>query len=138
MREIEFESWDSLYKIMRDHTDPQTIQAVVFSNDYGGRVKIRQYTGMKDRNGEKIYEGDIVQLVYDAQQPPVGPGIIEFGDFCIGVDDWGVKHQTPCFAISWPEESDKTEASGFGGRKNIEVIGNIYENPELLKGEGEK
>lgn len=53
MREIKFSAWDSEAKKMRDHLDPQVIQAVMFGNDYEGRIKLRQYTGLKDKNGRR-------------------------------------------------------------------------------------
>lgn len=61
MRVIKFRAWDSLHNVYREHQDPQTIQAVVFGNDYDGRVIVEQFTGLLDKNGKEIYEGDILQ-----------------------------------------------------------------------------
>jgi uncharacterized phage protein (TIGR01671 family) len=75
-------------------------------NDVATSLQIMQFTGLKDKNGKEIYEGDIVML-----NGSKVPKVMEFrkGSFCLDYIYFG------------------TEAY------RMEVIGNIYENPELIK-----
>jgi len=117
MREIKFRAWDAEHKKMRGHTDPQTIQAVIFGNDYGGRIEIMQYTGLKDKNGKEIYEGDIASCVYNGNSN-IYTVVFDLSELDYkatnGKKNYGENFQyMPCC-------------------EEIEIIGNIYENPELL------
>lgn len=85
---------------------------------YGWNVEyvfdeLMQYTGLKDKNGTEIYEGDIV---FDSHCEENGKVIFDEG----------------CFAIEW----ETTIEDLFENCDIYEVIGNAYQNPELLK-EGE-
>lgn len=77
------------------------------------QCEIMQFTGLKDKNGKEIYEGDIVE--FDA-------------------DEWGSEHNRR-WPVTWNERGGEWL---LGGGLNSEckdyktVIGNIYENPELL------
>ena len=77
---------------------------------------VGQYTGLTDKNGTKIFEGDIVLVYYS-------DGLIEKG--CIGWSDISIRYT---FA--------SPDGSGYGidVTDTFEVIGNIYDNPELLGG----
>jgi len=79
----------------------------------------QQYTGLKDKNGVEIYEGDIAQ----AQSHNF---VIEYGDV---LSEGGYTH--PGFLARDPD-GDQFEDYHFTWDE-FEVIGNIHENPELLK-----
>ena len=85
-------------------------------------VEFMQSTGIKDKNGVEIYEGDVINYRNSFRNPMTGSGSLSINrDFKIIFKDGEFK------------------AKGFDIRlKNIlnysEVVGNIYENPELLEG----
>lgn len=77
---------------------------------------ISQYTGLKDKNGVEIYEGDIVKYKYISREQIAE---IKYNKEKLGFD----------FADN---KANLSYAYNFRQINNIEVIGNIYENPELL------
>jgi len=118
MREIKFRAWHDERKIMFPHWS--IWKTDLFHYEEAACLHLMQFTGLKDRNGKEIYEGDIVK--YSEHY---------FGDHkeneCIEVVEWDEKEASyPC----------KLTSTGFADGPNwCEVMGNIYENPELLKGE---
>lgn len=94
---------------------------------------VGQFTGLKDKNGKEIYEGDIVKSTYfnyssksfvTIQQIKFSRG----GFVAISIDDSGVA-ELPEFYNSHTSLYLFTNPTP----NKIEIIGNIYENPELLK-----
>lgn len=87
---------------------------------YSERFKLMQYTGLKDKNGVEIYEGDILEGHDDGL---VKVEWFQTGYTCFFDDDGnGIGLDEMCI---W-----------FGN--NAEVIGNIYENPELVSSSGDE
>ena len=76
-------------------------------------VKLMQSTGLKDKNGVEIYEGDIVENIYK-----------EIG-FIKNCND----------ALCFSRKERNFYLSGIGAGRPFKILGNIYENPELLEGE---
>lgn len=83
-------------------------ESLEFENGLGG-YRLMQYTGLKDKNGVEIYEGDIIFLDKNTRK-------IDFGAGCFCASSMNTNASVELFRIC--------EVS--------EVIGNIYENPELL------
>jgi len=81
-------------------------------------LKLMQYTGLKDKNGVEIYEGDILQV-------PVKDG----NKYKIVFNDGGFTVVNLDSASARPASNDYLKV--YAAQE--EVIGNIYQNPELLK-----
>lgn len=149
MREIKFRAWDieerkMIYERTMTHVDEDSDEhdckiilapyddesfigfttSCVFEEDItaeGEKVKgtLMQYTGIKDKNGKEIYEGDVVRLVSQAGGY-YSKFEVKYGEF-----------------VEQDDEDNDIKYVGFNLFKHIdygewEVIGNKFENPELL------
>lgn len=129
MRTIKFRAWDTERKDIFDVVAINYKKKRVYSswNEPNGsnlyaefdRVVLMQYTGLKDKNGKEIYEGDIVLCkIHDKEYM----GLVEY------TNTYGF------YYLSGMGRSD-TELWGCNEKK---VIGNIYENPELIQQQDEE
>lgn len=134
-REIKFRAWDKHNKKMFfwDIKNFDTKHASHYDN-------LMQYTGLKDKNGKEIYEGDVVRWgMYENSKehyhryasvslnPDIQFSIIYY------VDSKTLhKKKTDNYVFTFGEFAYKDT------HNHLEVIGNIYENPELIKANPEK
>lgn len=116
MREIKFRAWDLDEKKMYLIDKLTTEEWVTYTSKHvtgKGNTVFQQYTCLKDKNGIEIYEGDVVK---DCSHTG-GIFKIEWCDDLIG-------YYAP---VDWVEEEYLSL-----GLMDVEIIGNIYENPDLL------
>lgn len=97
-----------------DFTESHVLDGGILDN-------IMQYTGLKDKNGVEIYEGDIVYWESAIMNKSQWQGVVKFigAGFCVQTS--GSSRNTP----DWLYAAARDEI--------IEIVGNIYENPELLE-----
>jgi uncharacterized phage protein (TIGR01671 family) len=119
-REIKFRAWIKNKKKMVYGKDATSSAHFTDSFKYRkNEVELMQYTGLKDKNGVEIYEGDIIVGTYKDMGIDTGSVVFKGCGFKVEIPNVGDDE-----LVDWERYSD-----------SIEVIGNIYENPELLEGE---
>jgi hypothetical protein len=112
MREIKFRAWDKKNKKMFHRLHLAThLEEYLDDFDY----EVMQFTGLKDKEGKEIYEGDIVRF----SEHYCGDSTIEEQ---VKVIKWDINGYT-----------DDLLVGSYNAPNWCEVIGNIYQNPELLK-----
>lgn len=123
MRPIKFRAWDTEDKKMcpdtrelgEDGFDATWVLHYKMYPPYGTRFELMQFTGLTDKNGMEIWEGDIASIVYLNH-----PRLNKTGEVVWDAD----------FATYRIKGDNLTDWLGEKG--NYEVIGNIFENPELI------
>ncbi len=99
-----------------------TMSSGVVQHDFISQT-VGQYTGHTDKNEKKIFEGDIIK--YETPDCSVIYGTINFGEYAI---------YNIGFYISWPNYLYVRQDLGFWlKQREIVIIGNIYDNPELIE-----
>ena len=123
MREIKFRAWDLENKKLLKCTAVYDDMSCRVKDDAKDRhiaikkCELMQYTGLKDKNGVEIYEGDIILTADDLRKQAVG--------------NWKPKMRL----VEWTDNKEYKTGFNLGRAQDgkCEVIGNIWENFELLK-----
>ena len=132
MRELKFRAWSDKYGmhkvgclvIEKGYCDfePEDRSVIGVSMPHQSFLTIEQYTGLKDKNGKEIFEGDIItngtSIVDVKSHPTLGFYTVVNGEERFFGSNTSIKDF----------ENDVEEFSSV-----TEIIGNIYENPELLE-----
>ncbi|XZI43551.1 YopX family protein (plasmid) [Clostridium perfringens] len=135
-REIKFRIWDKTSNRMLYQDDFERVEldtknkmvslvrsetiesSYVLDYEDGIEAEIMQYTGLKDKNGKKVYEDDIIQYSHKAVGMILRKVRMKYGM-------WGIEGIVKGTQIPFANILES----------EYEVIGNIHENPELLEGE---
>ncbi len=131
-RTIKFRVWDNVAKSFLENFKIYQYGNVSTEDIWMKNEErvVMQFTGLLDKNGVEIYEGDIVN------EGGEYPSTLEVKWFdSLTYDSGGANHPGFYFVTNLTQ-GDLYYYSGFN--KNTEVIGNIYENPELLQAKGGK
>lgn len=118
-RIIKFRYWDELHKEMMDWSDLKRQKFIEFLEN--AEPPIMQFTGLLDKNGKEIFEGDIVKFrdIDNSLPEEILPVI------------WDEK---ACgFVCRDSQHSKGIDMASSYDTISGEIIGNVYENPELLK-----
>lgn len=132
MREIKFRAWDTENKLWANQNaiapawgDSPYLGAMCISGDEILQLESNEYlvwqqfTGLKDRNDKEIYEGDIVNII--------DPHVETLSEVVYWTE---VGRSYATFGVMG--SGTFSDVMAYGNGREIEVIGNIYEAPELL------
>ncbi|MFF2793514.1 YopX family protein [Lysinibacillus xylanilyticus] len=115
MREVKFRFWDKEFKRFSEVPQKYAIQDINHYTDY----ELMQYTGLKDCNGEEIFEGDLIK------------DFINEKTYQVFWDNYGMFIFTELNSTTGG--LDYYQLEDEASMACLMVIGNIYENPELLE-----
>ena len=98
----------------KDGLDPKDTACLnPFNTKYYGNIPVMEFTGLQDKNGKEIYEGDIIQC-------NANTGVVEWDNIRLNPFDY-ISTMDYIHGVVPKYTTDKTV-----------IIGNIYENPELI------
>lgn len=125
MREIKFRAWIKELNEIREVeyinfwkkmiSFPNKFCKEYYLNADFDEIDLMRYTGLKDKNEKEIYEGDIIKL-----RANHGIGVVKY------YDEWGA------FVVEYIKSKPLAVLGMNYYKENIEILGNIYENSELL------
>lgn len=132
-REIKFRAWDKKERDWTKHIYPcfNDVWAITIKPQWEDII-IMQFTGIKDKKGKEVYEGDIV-ILHDAFERPEydTSSKTDLIAQVIWYDSgWHIKYN---YENKRGYELDYFAKDSDNNPEDFEVIGNIYKNPELLK-----
>lgn len=122
MREIKFRAWYEKFNEMYIVKGIDFQREMVYFDKYNYRsiydIELMEWTGLHDKNGKEIYEGDIVKL-----RANHGIGVVKY------YDEWGA------FVVEYIKPRQLAVLGMNYYKEDIEILGNIYENSELMEDE---
>ena len=124
-REIKFRAWNKEYGMIYDSLEPK--HEIYVHPD----SEIMLFTGLHDKNGNEIFEGDLIEILYGqySSNPTKQLHKVEWHDLF-----WDVKRiYNGEISSSFYTDGGCSDDFGFFSFHESEVIGNIYERPELLE-----
>lgn len=113
-KDIFIEYWTDNKEYRAYEVDPETIG---------------QYTGLEDKNGQKIFEGDILCFTDFDYITNIYYGIVKFGTYKSPTHN--VINQG--FYVDWQDVKYRSDLGYWANQSSCCVVGNIYDNPELLE-----
>lgn len=128
MREIKFRAWDKEHKRWTNYSIADDLPRFYDkhtgcwkTDKKGKRFILCQYTGLKDFNGKEIYEGDIVREFGNDYTPVFTKGIY----MALNIEQFKYQEEHRQFSTQF----------NVVWKNGCEILGNIYENPELVTDE---
>lgn len=136
-RMLKYENWFTLHRqgilCFEDKKDHSYVDES--DVDYPSRVQLMQFTGLRDKNGVEIYEGDIMKVLdrdWVDMEKDTKTLIVYFdkGEFLL-TSQAGITERESENPNQYNKDWIEAKIWRGHGRDRFEVIGNIYQNPEL-------
>ena len=127
-RQIKFRAWHMPFRPkgpMQEMVHGRASSILAFAKMSPDEYIVEQYTGLKDKNGKEIYEGDILAWHSNIYRKQDWIGLVKYRGAGFVVQESSRSFSTP----DWLETACNKDAN------IIEVVGDIHENPELVEAE---